>query len=585
MIAVKNRHTFPIGLLLFVLMIAFYKAIRLSVSMMLDWRSFLFLAGLDLLYIALLLLLGIAHGFAGSRVLRRIFRALLVFLSVTYLIDSFVLLALNEHAPLFDIGRYALEPGVVLSFVDAKALVAILLLLISMFVVSTFSRAVKITSLLCLFAAILFGGFCSAYAPEPLARYAMLSPRGILESIKSRRPVSSYTAEQIEFYAGLDLEKAEIPVGKPDIVLVIVESLSSINSKKVSGNAGFLDGFDSLSDEGLLFRNFFANHQASEGGLIALLGGYPPMHFPNATPYMFDEFAIQPSVLDEYRQQGYYTEYLTNSDLSFIGMNHYLNGLGLDRSRGRDQVDAMRDARRVVQDAPSDAFLYSEALQTIQGLSPGKQPFLLTLATTSTHLPYTHPEQGEDTREAVWEWSMLQLNGFYQRLKESGYFEHGILLITGDHRQMQPLTNAETARYGDSARARVPLLVIGKDYPRGVSDERFFQQSDLLRRLGKIQQADFRLSPQPIWVERYNRKYGHIELIDYLSVFDQEDNGRHEYRLKVPGNRIEWQDEYPQFAREVETRIHAQRSLHQWIRDNKNNQAALSSTVKSGDVL
>ena len=85
---------------------------------------------------------------------------------------------------------------------------------------------------------------------------------------------------------------------------------------------------DVLAEEGTLFRNFFANHQASEGGLISLLGGYPPMHFPNASPYMFDEFAIQPSVLAEYRQQGYYTGFLTNSDLGFIGMDHYLHGLG-----------------------------------------------------------------------------------------------------------------------------------------------------------------------------------------------------------------------------------------------------------------
>ena len=81
--------------------------------------------------------------------------------------------------------------------------------------------------------------------------------------------------------------------------------------------------------------------------------------------------------------------------------------------------------------------------------------------------------------------------------------------------------------------------------------------------LGNIPQADILLSPHPVWVERYNRKYGRIELIDDLSVFNQEDNGRHEYRMKVLGNRIEWIDDKPGFAREVETQIHAQRSQHQ----------------------
>ena len=140
-------------------------------------------------------------------------------------------------------------------------------------------------------------------------------------------------------------------------------------------------------------------------------------------------------------------------------------------------------------------------------------------------------------------------------------------MITGDHRQMRPLTRVETDRYGDSARARVPLLVIGKDYSPGAIDERFFQQSDLLRMWARINQPDAALSPQPFWVERYNRKYGRVERIDRLSVFDQQNDGRKEYSLRVLGNHIEWLEEKPSFFRGVEARIHAQRSAHQQIRN------------------
>jgi len=300
------------------------------------------------------------------------------------------------------------------------------------------------------------------------------------------------------------------------------------------------------------------------------------MHFPTATPYMFDEFAIQEPVIAQYRQQGYVAEFLTNADLAFIGMDHFLDGLGLDRSRGRDDVEAMKLAPRVVQDAPSDAYLYREALLTVGRLMASDQPFLLTIATTSTHLPYTHPSGGQDTAEAVWEWSMQQLASFYLQLSESGYFENGILLVTGDHRQMRPITDVEIERYGASARARVPLLAIGNAYTRGRIDARFFQQSDLLRMLGRIELEESSLSPQPIWVERYNRKYGRIELINNLSVFDEADQGRHEYRIKVPGNRVEWLDERPGFARRIETGIHTQRSLHQQTRSHVKFQAGES---------
>ncbi len=561
------QASYPFGLALFALLLAVYKAATLTIEMGADWHRFLILLGLDTLFLALIFILSLLLGYVQLKWLRAIVWLVLAFLTFYYLMDSFVLLALNEHASFFEIGRYTPEWGVVLSFFDATAYMAILLWLISIFLFLKSTPVVNRFGFVVLVFTLLLAVLSTVSAPRALRAYAMVSPQDLLQGMATQQATASYSEEEIEFYARLEQEAAVIPASKPDIILLIIESLSSINSTRISGGPGMLGGFDELVEEGVLFRNFFANHQASEGGLIALLGGFPPMHFPTATPYMFDEFAIQPSVITEYRQQGYFTEFLTNADLAFIGLDHFLAGLGLDRSRGRDDVDAMRVAPRIVQDAPSDSYLYREALFTVRSLMSSATPFLLTIATTSTHLPYTHPDSGPDTPEAVWEWSMRQLLDFHSQLAESGYFENGILLITGDHRQMRPLSDVEIDRYGGSARARVPLLVVGGSFQHGQVDDRFFQQSDLLRMLGRIDDEEASLSPHPIWVERYNRKYGRIELINNLSVFDEADDGRHEYRLKVPGNRIEWLGKKPEFARRVETGIHSQRSGHQQTRD------------------
>lgn len=571
MIERLNKKVFPFGLVLFALALAVYKAVLLNLEIGAAWQTALVLAGLDLFFIALVLLMAILHalprGSAIAVLFRITLRALLLLMTGIYLIDSFVLLAVDDRPALFDIGRYAMEWGVVESFFDVWAYGAILLLLICLFYVRVFTPALRNFSLGLLAVTFLWGVLSAVHAPPPLLRYAMLNPVGLIEDFRYQQPAPSYSLEQMDFYSGLKRESVEIPESRPDIILLVVESLSSINSMKVSGSGNLLNRFDELSAEGLLFTNFFANHQASEGGIIALLSGFPPLHFPTATPYMFDEFAIQPAVTAEYQQRGYFTEFLTNSDLKFIGLNHYLDGLGFDRSRGRDEVEAMRAAPRIVQGAPADNLLYTEAAATVRQLAANQRPFLLVLATSSTHLPYTHPQDGPDTAEAVWDWSLQQLLKFYRQLSDDGYFDRGVLMITGDHRQMRPLTQVETDRYGDSARARVPLLVIGKNYPRGVIDERFFQQSDLLRMPARISKPETPLSPQPVWVERYNRKYGRVERIDRFSVYDQQNRGRREYPLKMLGNRIEWLQEKPTFFRSVEARTHAQRSLHQQIRN------------------
>lgn len=562
-----NKHRFPLGLVFFALGFNVCKAAMITASIGAGGWTFVVLLGLDLFYFSLLLFIAILQGFLQAGLLRKITGLALVLMTGVYLTDSFVLLALDDHPTLFDIGRYSLKWAVVLSFFDVRACTVILLFLVSLLYFRAFTPVLKKITLTTLAAALICSFLATVYAPPLLARYAMFSPTRLLESFPSQPTVSSYSVEEMDFYGELARVAAEIPPEQPNIILLIVESLSSINSMKVSGRGSLLARFDELAEEGLLFRNFFANHQASEGGIISLLGGFPPMHFPTASPYMFDEFAHQPSVTDRYRQQGYFMEFLTNSDLHFIGLDHFLGGIRFDRSRGRDEVEAMRQAPRIVQDAPADDLLYVEALSTIRRLSIGQQPFMLVLATTSTHLPYIHPQGGPNNAAAVWDWSLQQAMGFYRGLLESEYFNRGILLITGDHRQMRPLTQVETERYGDSARARVPLLVIGKNYAQGGIDDRFLQQSDLLRRLARLKQADAPLSPHPIWVERYNRKYGRVEYMDRLSVFDQQNEGRQEYRLKVLGKHIEWLGEKPAFARSIETRIHTQRSLHQKIRN------------------
>lgn len=562
----KRQASFPLGLMLFAWLLAAYKAATLASEMGAGWHGLLFFVGLDAFFLAVLMLIALLITFARPAFLYVSGLLLLIFLSVTYAIDSFVLLALDEHATWFDITRFSLQPRIVFSFFDPAVYIAITLLIFSTVIFVSATRVVKRFGLAIMLGLALMGVSSQVYAPQLLQRYSTLRVADLLEDFGNSQEETTYTREEVEFYQGLQTNKTLVPDAKPDIILVIVESLSSINSKRVSGQPGWLTGFDTLAEEGLLFTNFFANHQASEGGVIALLGGYPPMHFPTATPFMFDEFAMLPSVTSDYEQQGYFTEFLTNSKLSFIGLNHFLDGIGIDRSRGRDEVGTMKNARRIVQDAPPDDLLYAEALATVEQLSAVEQPYLLVLATTSTHLPYRHPDAGENTAVAVWDWSMRQLDGFYRQLNLAGYFDDGILIITGDHRQMRPLTEAETRRYGSSARARIPLLLIGRDYTPGSVDSRFFQQSDLLRLLGNIQAAEGELSPNPIWVERYNRKYGHIELIDKLSVFDEAEQGYREFRLAMPGNRIEWLGDKPESARRLETFIHKQRSQHQHIR-------------------
>jgi len=497
--------------------------------------------------------------------------ALLVMGAVIFahMLDAFIVISLDERLNLLDLRQYLPETDVIASFLSPSRLALFGVFLASFVVASRVTRRTLVILSILALAAIVVGLAGQAHYPESIQRYttpvvAVMSA-GFVDTPRFR-----YAPEDLPHYQEQyrEHQHASPLPGRPNMILLIVESLSSINSQRVAGTRDGLPGFDELSNEGVLFVNFFANHAASEGGIISLLSGFPPMHYPGARPLMFEEFGMQWPILRSLQQQGYYTAFLTSARLDFINLDEYVQHIGLDEARGRDEAVSLAAAPRYAQDAPSDELLYAEALSMLDRLGQ-RPPWLLVLATISSHLPYTHPHGGPDTPEAVWEWVEAQLVTFHQSLEREGFYEHGVLLITGDHRQMRPITDVERERYGASAKARVPLLIIGREIPAGITDQRFFQQSDLFRHLADVLNPDTPLSPNPIWVKRYNRKYGKIGRTGQMTVFAEADGsgGATGYELYVSGNAEEWLGERPPGARRVGFMVHAQRATHQAARN------------------
>jgi glucan phosphoethanolaminetransferase (alkaline phosphatase superfamily) len=86
-----------------------------------------------------------------------------------------------------------------------------------------------------------------------------------------------------EFRAAASTARSEVPMcyegvdSRKDVILVIVESLSSYHSSLFSGLNDWTPELDAISKEGLRFSNFYANGVNTEQGLVSLLTGEPPV--------------------------------------------------------------------------------------------------------------------------------------------------------------------------------------------------------------------------------------------------------------------------------------------------------------------
>jgi lipoteichoic acid synthase len=506
-------------------------------------RDFGYLLLADLPVFGTLLLLAWLESMSARRWKVLALGASVVIVTV-YLLDVFTVVELNNRLQIADVVRFADEAWVVRSFVSVGRVLIVVAAAgafgIAMALPLAFVRFALAGAVSCVLAPLLVE---SAAIPVQVQKYATSVLRLPLELVWDRRmPVQEY------------------------IVLVVVESLSAADSARTSGIGTLLSGFDALSRRGILFRNFFANNDASEGGIVALLSGVPPLHYPGASTLPFDEYGMQRSMVDTLRTAGYHNEFFTSVPLRFLSMHRYLQQprSGFARVAGQLEIARFEGAPHFSFQSPADHLLFEELLGRLDARPTGGAPVFLTAVTASSHAPYLDPRGGANNEANIWNYVQDELAWLYEGLSRRGFFRNGLLVVTGDHRKMHPIGRDEQERYGASAKARVPLLVIGAGVPVDLVDDRLFQQSDLLRMLDRAIQPGAPLSPHAIWVNRYTVVLGTVANASKVEVF-LRGSERHAYELRLRGAEIEW-TQMPPEPLPIERNIHWQRAIQQAVR-------------------
>ena len=270
----------------------------------------------------------------------------------------------------------------------------------------------------------------------------------------------------------------------PNVILVVVESLSSYHSRLFSGLNDYTPSLDRIARENTAVVNFHANGFRTTGGMIAVMTGQFPI--PGVGGFRraggrgtslegFDLGETLPKVL---RPFGYTSHFLTTVDLAFSDLGSWLRKVGFDDVEGNESPE-FAGLPRYHFDAPPDGALYQLALKKLRA-SALKAPYLLVLGTTSSHLPYISPEGLPGTEENVLRYVDRQIGSLYDELGKIGFFENGLLLITGDHRAMTPVSGDEHARFGEAAAGMIPLVVVWKAAHLPSVIEEPYQQVDLV---------------------------------------------------------------------------------------------------------
>ncbi len=275
-----------------------------------------------------------------------------------------------------------------------------------------------------------------------------------------------------------------------NVILVIVESLSAYHSHYFSGLNNFTPNIDTIARKNIAFKNFHANGFTTVGGYMALLNGLIPVpktsneHTAARGGWValsgFENNPFSLSLPEVFNENGYQTLFMSNADLAFAGSLDWLQNIGFQTVEDASSPE-FDGYPRFLFNAPSDAALFTLAKKRMAVLN---NKYLLVLSMISTHRPYIDVVSGQPGNEKS---SFMQLDKvlgeFYRYLQDSGYFDNGILLITGDHRAMTPTAAGELELFGDSAGNRVPLILVDRNLPAPVEVLDHYQHVDVFSSL------------------------------------------------------------------------------------------------------
>lgn len=292
-------------------------------------------------------------------------------------------------------------------------------------------------------------------------------------------PHNYFGQEELDRRFDLPLSLPQRQAGRPNVVLIIVESLGKEYLSAISGQAAYMPFLDSLAAHSLVFTNAYANAERSNKAICSILAGIPSFTedaFMN-TPYA--DNCVE-GIGTRLKELGYSTSFFHGGINGEYKFDSFARGAGFDRYYGRDQYPGKGayDGHWGIYDEEFLQFFASKLNET-------PEPFCAAVFTLSSHDPFPIPPRwknkfpkGDQEIHESLGYTDMALQRFFAAARRSPWYTNTLFVITGDH----------TFQYNDhplwymnpAGRFAVPILFHRPGQPMQDTDTTLAQQLDIL---------------------------------------------------------------------------------------------------------
>ncbi|MCX6189817.1 MAG: sulfatase-like hydrolase/transferase [Bacteroidetes bacterium] len=265
---------------------------------------------------------------------------------------------------------------------------------------------------------------------------------------------------------------------RPNLCFIILESWSAQMVASCGGIKGVTPVFDSLCTQGVLFDNMIASAGVSDQGIVSILSGHPhtyKLYFNRQT----EKSKKLSSLSKPFHDQGYTSGFYFGGQLSYGNIKSYLFNQNFDVIKEeKDFDDALPRGRLGINDG---VMLQQYAM----AMNLAVQPFLFSLFTISSHMPYDIPAPHkfdhlpeEGLYASSIHYSDSALGEFFKTARKMPWYKNTLFILVADHSH-----NSPTFQLMQSAEFNhIPCLFLGdviKQKFKGEHIKRRVMQADI----------------------------------------------------------------------------------------------------------
>ena len=270
--------------------------------------------------------------------------------------------------------------------------------------------------------------------------------RSYLDSRKSENSVvnimdNETAIKKVQGYLNIKNVKYNSPVArditydttltqKPNIVLIIMESMSAAKMKR-HGNKNNLTPFlDSLANNSIYFENIYTAGKHTFNGIFSSLFSFPALYRQNPMKKITKYDGISYTLL----KNGYSTTYFTTHDSQFDNVEGFLRAN--DFQNIISQSDYPNSEIKTTLGVPDD-YMFRYSIPVLNELHKKQKPFFVTFMTASDHGPYYIPEyftpHTTDIKQQIIEYADWSLHKFINMSSKEKWFDNTIFVFVADH--------------------------------------------------------------------------------------------------------------------------------------------------------